>query len=259
MNWWVVLLYVLAIILLGAGVILFFVFKSRKDRQRLEKLKKQDKFDANKLENVRLGNGTQIFEKQENPTKNLEDSLNIKNETINDNKTKENDVVLEDFSLGREKVEEKKSLEHAKNFRRNAINFDDLTFSSTKLSKADDNDKEDFSEDFEDEELPLDFDEEDDDRFLNYENFLKKQIEKSENFESSFDVDDSDFEDDEDASFGKIDNEMDEDLDALQDFDFSALEGKSQGQIDEIIKSLPPKAQEILMADILGRKDEDNE
>ena len=97
-------------------------------------------------------------------------------------------------------------------------------------------DLEDEEEIEEDEE---NFDEEDENlnnRFEEYRKFL------DQNF---------DFDDEEELE------QNENELDALADFDFDSLKGKSEVEIAEIIKDLPPKAQELLMADILARKNFD--
>lgn len=49
-------------------------------------------------------------------------------------------------------------------------------------------------------------------------------------------------------------------LDAVANFDFNAVRGKTNGEILEMIKNLPPRAQEIILTDILARRmyDEEN-
>ena len=73
----------------------------------------------------------------------------------------------------------------------------------------------------------------------------------------SFEENDDKVEDDTTViDFDTVDDS--DDLDALADFDLDSLKGKSDEEIAELIKSLPPKAQELLMTDILGKKNFDD-
>lgn len=107
-----------------------------------------------------------------------------------------------------------------------------------------------------------------------YERFLRQQLldddddidddinnltNNSENpFSSPFD--DNPFDDDKPNSFNEI-NPLKENAhsSSLDNFDFDTLAGKTESEIKELIKDLPPKAQEIILTDILARKNWDDE
>lgn len=140
-------------------------------------------------------------------------------------------------------------------------------------SISDDNDKiparTNFREEHEDDE---DFDDFGDDdlnaKFAEYEKFLRENL--------NLDDDDLDSDDDmiarqdkdankdalqtnqgnlDGAEFGDLEDEYA----ALSKFDFNSLRGKNPSEIKNIISSLPVKAQEILMTDILARKNYDDD
>ncbi len=103
-------------------------------------------------------------------------------------------------------------------------------------------------------------DEQDDDdvdnKFKEYEDFLRNKL----NIDDDFDEDESDMRDFLDQVKKDTDSEeSQDDLEALKNFDYNSLKGKNEEEIVEIIKSLPPKAQQILMTDILARKNFDDE
>lgn len=78
-----------------------------------------------------------------------------------------------------------------------------------------------------------------DDQFAEYEEFLKKSMQMHED----------EFDEDEELA----------DEDEISRFDLNQLNGKSDVEIAEILKNLPPKMQEIIMTNILGRKDFEDE
>ena len=120
---------------------------------------------------------------------------------------------------------------------------------------------------------PFSFDEEDDKeddvdaKFAEYEKFLRQSLnlddqeeKKKENAEED---DDKKFAEYEEFLRRNLDlNDEDNqksDIDALAKFDFDSIRGKSRAEIDEILRTLPPKARELLMTDILARKNYDEE
>ncbi len=90
------------------------------------------------------------------------------------------------------------------------------------------------------------------DKFAEYEKFLQRHMGRTKQDDAIFD----DLGQSEDFSFG-TEQEPEDELDALANFDFEMLKGKSEEEIELIISSLPEKAQEILRNDILGKHDVD--
>lgn len=195
-------IYSIGIVLVCTGIVLFFVLKHRRDKKILHKLKTEEKDTASKDGIVETT---------------LEKELSDKPIEKEMPSTIEENPVFEDFSLDFESMKDMKT---EKEFpKRDFVNpFD-----------------------FEDDEEEVDEDDDDfmDEKFAEYENFLKKNI---------------DFEDDDDWT----NEEEDDDLNAVKNFDFESIKGKDESEIREIIKSLPPKAQEILLGDILARKNFDD-
>ena len=74
-------------------------------------------------------------------------------------------------------------------------------------------------------------------RFADYEDFLKNDMDTKD----------------------KESDSSDSEIDSLANFDFDSLKGKSEEEIADMIKHLPPKVQEIMMSEILTRKKYDDE
>jgi hypothetical protein len=222
-EWIYVIIYVCAIVLICAVGIFVFVKKSKRDKNRLNELKKQDK-----LADVKLTTTDQTAEILPNEKENLTQS----------EKTED---MFEDFSLDGEEKKQKNESSSSKNFFVNNVDFDDFGVE-------------------EDDEIPQGFEDDEDsleEKYAEYEKFLKSNLEDVET-----DSDAEDF-DEEEKLENQADNDSDEledeDLKALADFDFNSLEGKNESEILELIKNLPPKAQQILMTDILRRKKYEDE
>ncbi len=125
---------------------------------------------------------------------------------------------------------------------------------------------------------PFDFEDDEiddiDHKFEEYEKFLRKSLELDDADEinqgevvaepedaEDAEAADADFDYDKflRSGLGKKDVVVDSELDALTNFDYSSLRGKTDTEIREILDSLPPKARELLMTDILARKKFDDE
>lgn len=180
------------------------------------------KKDKKHLDNYKKSRQDQIGEVIKNEQTQLAIQEKIKKEPENKNKVK---VEFEDFSLDGKPVEKQSN---NKTFQNGDLEEEFIPFKSeNEIDDIDESDEEFF-----------------DQKFAEYEKFLK------ENLDSEDDVDD------EENYYEEEDNNNE--LDALINFDYSSLNGKSDEEIAEIIKLLPPKAQEILINDILGKKDFDN-
>lgn len=166
------------------------------------------------------------IEQAEKIIKNEETALSLPKEIEKmPEEKKKMDVVLEDFSLDGESVNKANGNKEAQN-----------------------NDLEESFVPFDSQEETNDFDESDeeffDKKFAEYEKFLRENL----------DADD----DDEEPQYNEDEEETNNELDALINFDYDSLKGKSDEEIAEIIKTLPPKAQEVLLNDILGKKNYDD-
>lgn len=98
-----------------------------------------------------------------------------------------------------------------------------------KDSKSEENDDDDFLMD---------------EKFNEYEEFLRQHAK---------DFDNDEF--DETDEFDEVDDTADE----LNNFDFNQIKGKNDEEIADILKNLSPKAQEIILSEILARRKYDEE
>lgn len=220
-------IYCVAIVLF-VGVLLFaFLCKEKKRKQKSAKMQ----LGLSQTENL----NTERSETLSNDEKITSKEEILKTESAQENEKNENsgsvDAVMEDFSLDGEKKESanKKFATVGKNFQKNIFDFE-----------------ENFSKDFDifDDDNGID-----DDEIAKYEQTLRESL--------KFDIDDE---------FDKFQKKQEEGLFAsdpffakndfqnMPDFDFCKFKGKSQSEVLEMIKNFPPKAQEIILTDILNRK-----
>ena len=216
-------IYVCAIVLAVAMIVLFFVLRNKKDKKHL-----------NDYKNSKVENTDRIMKEADLP-QNLEKVQEIHKVEITKEAPPKIDATFEDFSLDGNKNATSKSGKKAE------VRIQD---NNQFLSSVDDED--------ENEEMQINDDDDDDffdEKFAEYEKFLRENLSSEE--------DDDDLEDDTSViDFDTVDDS--DDLDALADFDLDSLKGKSDEEIAELIKNLPPKAQELLMIDILGKKNFDD-
>lgn len=232
------------VILLFCGVaITLFVTKMQKDKKRYKKLNEKKEIqlngvscDAQQSEPVTLNNAEAV------------QHLGAENKLNKETETENQTAQFENFSLEKAHAEEKGNMR--KQHRENPFDFEDV-------------------------------EEDEDDKFAEYERFLRqnlvledeeqsKQGDDFEEINESFRLDASENEKEEE-SFEEYEkflrrnldletDETDEDaLRAVRNFDYNSIKGKSESEIRQIIKNLPPKAQEILLTDILARKNWDEE
>lgn len=220
-------IYVSSIVFFFAGAIGIFVFCDFKNKKIAKKLRqKNDEKNQTSL--------------QENLNETSEETLaNI------EQKSKDLQNGLEDFQLEFEKKEPRKSKR----------NFNLNPFSSGNDLKENNEEKDDELdkkineyEDFLKRNLDLDDNDLDEDEMLSepyiFDDFPTENTENLENYPPKVSQKNYDF---------------DDDLKSFQKFDYNSLKGKSEDEIEEIIKNLPPKVQEILMSDILARRKYDDE
>ncbi len=183
--------------------------------------KKKDKKQLDNFKKTRAEQAEKIIKNDETAL-----SLSQEIEKTPEEKKKMN-VVLEDFSL-----DSKPTNKNTDNKTSQNGDLDDnfIPFNS----QDENNDFEESDEEF--------FDK----KFAEYEKFLKENLDSEDDDEDSYDENSYDEE------------ENNDELDALMNFDYNSLKGKSDEEIAELIKTLPPKAQEILMTDILGKKKYDD-
>lgn len=216
-------IYVCAIVLAVAMIVLFFVLRNKKDKKHL-----------NDYKNSKVENTDRIMKEADLP-QNLEKVQEIHKVEITKEGPPKIDATFEDFSLDGNKNATSKSGKKAE------VRIQD---NNQYLSSVDDEDGN--------EEMQINDDDDDDffdEKFAEYEKFLRENLSSEE--------DDDDLEDDTSViDFDTVDDS--DDLDALADFDLDSLKGKSDEEIAELIKNLPPKAQELIMTDILGKKNFDD-
>ncbi len=247
-------IYVTVIVLLCAGAIAFFVFKDKKNQKLGEKLKQKAR-EESKLEMKQDSVlGKEIATKIE--------ELDASKEDV----TQQTDSELENFSL---EFEDEKKKPKCK-FDLDPFNLDGEFTWDHKDEKNGQNAKEDdgFEElkSFDDDE---EIDDDDiDKKFKEYEEFLKRNLDLDDDDLNDDDLNDDEFINSNDRNFDEsaknppprqAQNLDNDDLKALQEFDYDSLKGKSEEEIKQIIGDLPPKAREILLNDILSRRDFDEE
>lgn len=221
-------IYCAVIVLFCAGAILFFFLKKNKDRKRFEEHKRQIE-----AENVEEG---------------INDLSNVESEKIME-EVKPQNVELENFALETDEIKDKPENELDDPF---AVNLqgnmgrekemENIHYRRNRFAHASRPRMEPSSSI--------------DDKFAEYEEFLRRHLESESNENKS-----------PEDEFPKFDFENEivrperkkSDYDALADFDFDSLQGKTEDEIKDIVKDLPPKAQEILLSEILAKKKYDDE
>ena len=250
-------IYVSAIVLVCVGAITFFIVKDQRNKKLAEKLKKQAKEETATVSNGVVKNGDYAAKGENSKTKTDDEFAQHDIGTLPQEQT-----GLEDFSLQFENEKKKPK----PSFDLNPFNLDGGFTGHAGKSENDEVDFDDF--DLDDENFGQNDDGNDDDldkKFKEYEEFLRRNL----------DLDDEDLEDDDflkdvegnenddkvapAPTFNNSKSPSAADMRALQNFDYDSLRGKSEEEIAEIIKSLPPKAQEILMSDILARRNFEDE
>ncbi len=215
-------IYVCAIVLVVVLIVLFFVLRNKKDKRHLNDYKNSGIENVDRI--MKEVDFHQSIEKEQNT-----DQVEIVN------KEPVIDAEFEDFSL-----DEKKS----KVSKQEVSAADNNTFFNPFVDETDD---------FEDDEDNGDdnFDE----KFAEYEKFLRESLRYDSEEDELKNVTNR-----ENSGNNDVEEELEgnDALNALTDFDFDSLKGKSDDEIAELIKSLPPKAQELLMTDILGKKNFDD-
>ena len=216
-------IYVCAIILVFAMIVLFFVLRNKKDKKHL-----------NDYKNSKAENVDRIM-KEVDLSQNLEKVKEIDRVEIAKDEPKV-DATFEDFSLDGKKNATSKPEKKAE-----VGVQDNNTFFNPFVDDEDENEETQYNDEDDDDFF--------DEKFAEYEKFLRENL--------SFEENDDKVEDDTTViDFDTVDDS--DDLDALADFDLDSLKGKSDEEIAELIKSLPPKAQELLMTDILGKQNFDD-
>lgn len=212
-------LYIMAIIVVCASIVLYFVLSRKKHEKRIKELN----LVKNNTNDVSQQESNKIFMETK-----AEPVVDEKIEKKEENKESAEPVVdpkLESFSLQPEKKEEKPGL---KAIRKrpfvNPFDFDDFK-----------DDEVDGEKDTLPEQSTIDFDD--------FEEFMREN-----------NIDEDDFDKLED-----IQNKTDEDKTEIKpvSFDLSAFKGKSKEEILEMTKDLPPEVQEVVLSECLGEKNEE--
>lgn len=230
--WW---LYVLFICLFVAAVLAFFIYKKVADKKTYEKLTKDLPETLQSVQEI----------DKNVPTEKMEEKTP---ETAEKNDASEG---LEDFDFEENKIEE---TEEEQDFSINPFRSRRMACSGGREKLEADRKYHGLENKEEDEGMDIDlFDEEDaseenskdenadlDAKFAEYEKFLRENL----------GIDDDEVDD-------KTNDE--DEFDDFSDFDMNSLKGKSKSEIDDFIKNLSPKAKEILLSDILSRKNFDDD
>lgn len=235
-------IYFVAIVLFCGCLLLFFFNSHKKQNQRLAKLQKESAVDVSsdiqkvaaepleKLDENQKANIAVAADKGEKQTKELAD--------------------FEDFSLDDEKEKAKPKNSFAtvggKNFNR-LFDFDEDEKDVDENDFLDDDEIARYEKTLRD-SLKFDMNEELDNfnkmnaKFNNESDFASRMSFDDENFgmKSRFDGG---------SHFG-----MKSSFNKVNGFDFDSLKGKTQTEIEQMIKNLDPKLQEFILADVLARK-----
>lgn len=212
-------LYIMAIIVVCASIVLYFVLSRKKHEKRIKELN----LVKNNTNDVSQQESNKIFMETK-----AEPVVDEKIEKKEENKESAEPVVdpkLESFSLQPEKKEEKPGL---KAIRKrpfvNPFDFDDFK-----------DDEVDGEKDTLPGQSTIDFDD--------FEEFMREN-----------NIDEDDFDKLED-----IQNKPDEDKTEIKPayFDLSVFKGKSKEEILEMTKDLPPEVQEVVLSECLGEKNEE--
>lgn len=211
-------LYIMAIIVVCASIVLYFVLSRKKHEKRIKELN----LVKNNTNDVSQQESNKIF--METKAEPVDEKIEKKEE----NKESAEPVVdpkLESFSLQPEKKEEKPGL---KAIRKrpfvNPFDFDDFK-----------DDEVDGEKDTLPEQSTIDFDD--------FEEFMREN-----------NIDEDDFDKLEDIQ-NKPDEDKTEIKPAY--FDLSVFKGKSKEEILEMTKDLPPEVQEVVLSECLGEKNEE--
>lgn len=262
-------LYFVAIVLVWGVSTALFLIKGHKDKQRYKLLTQKQ---------IKVQNS------DKNPIENDEENL-FKLQTSaceKDEKSVDVSAHFEDFCLDPVKKENSparleidKINPFVQNLYENAV-YKDNQPEQYPFDINKENDEDDIQNLTEDEDDFSDFEEEEDksldDKFKEYEEFLRKNLDLDDDFDINEDETDENLDAAEDfeATVGKetswknpqlstpvalnYDVPLDDDLNLVANFDFNSVKGKSQEDIMEILKDLPPRARELILTDILARK-----
>lgn len=231
-------IYVTAIVLVCVGAITFFLVKEKKNKKLAEKLKKQAKNEA------ALNSGGAAGD---------ENSVSKTDREFSDDALPQNQAGLEDFSLQFEKEEKKP---------KPSFDLNPFKLDNGFTGETDNHNDESDDLDFEDDGFDSENDDDDlDKKFKEYEEFLKRNLDLDDELDDEDFLKDAKFEGNENdekiapaPKLSRPNRPENNDLRALQNFDYDSLKGKSEEEIAELIKNLPPRAKEILMSDILARR-----
>ncbi len=211
-------LYIMAIIVVCASIVLYFVLSHKKHEKRIKELN----LVKNNMNDVSQQESNKIF--METKAEPVDEKIEQKEE----NKESAEPVVepkLESFSLQPEKKEEKPGL---KAIRKrpfvNPFDFDDFK-----------DDEIDGEKDTLPEQSTIDFD--DFEEFMRENNINEDDFDKLEDIQNKPDEDKTEIK--------------------PVSFDLSVFKGKSKEEILEMTKDLPPEVQEVVLSECLGEKNEE--
>lgn len=211
-------LYIIAIIVVCASIVLYFVLLHKKHEKRIKELN----LVKNNMSDVSQQESNKIF--METKAESVDASVMEKIDR------KESDVVpeLENFSLEPEKKEEKLGLKTTR--KRPFVNpFDFDDFKDDEVGETDE------EKDTLPEQSTIDFEEFEE--FMRENNIDDKEFDKIDNTEESLD--------EEKTKIKPV------------SFDLSVFKGKSKEEILEMTKDLPPEVQEVVLSECFWEKNEE--
>ena len=217
-------IYIGAIVLVLLCIVLFFVVKARNEKKRLDAFKVGEKEKTGKLSKKKVSSQIAVKNnvKQQKkdktlPVENVVKPVEVKKEIKPEDKFEE--AQFEAFSLDDKPKKEEMTKKSTENFR-HVFTTKKMQESQRKVEEKEEN-----------------LDEYYDDKFAEYEKFLRENLEDDEEDYSNDIVEEL-------GPLTQVDDAEDEDLD---DEDFA-----------ELMKELSPKAREIVKHDILKKKDDDD-
>ena len=224
-------IYSFAIVLFVGLVLFLFLRKQKNSKARIAKMQ-MELVKPNILDNGSILN---LQEKEEQVEKEVVEEVKV--DPLEDEKklSVEQEAIFEDFSLDGGK--------------KNANKPNFATVGRKKIDSL-----FEFEDEF-DSDFPMadEADEIDEEEIARYEKSLRESL--------KFDIDeefDKFSKNQENGFFSNNNFTQKNDFESFSNFDINQFRGKSQSEIAEMIKNFPPKAQEIILTDILARKNWDD-
>lgn len=213
-------IYVSVILLVGAGMVASFVLYQKKQKQRVNCLKKQR---SQMLEEISIETDkTKKKSKKTEKTAQTEPVEEVSVEPLIEQPPVEEKIepVFEDYDFDGDKKDKKPSTKEVVDRLNQSLEEDDDEEIYVKNS--------DFAK-----------------KFAAYEKFLEEE--------------DFDEEDDDGVNPFKNDDLTELEATAVANFDYDSLQGKTENEIKDMTKHLPRAAQEIILAEVMHRREDEED